>query len=110
MAATAGREFSEETLGLFSSCSVDAEGVQLSAQHMTAQLRRRELVREVVQQLREVGHPLGRLHLWNGLPLRPSCLCAGHLLALHRAHALRGQLHLPAGHAGEPAERRRQGR
>ena len=54
VAATAGREFSEETLGLFSSCSVNSESVRLSTLQMTAQLRRRELVREVVQQLREV--------------------------------------------------------
>ena len=39
-AATAGREFAEETLGIFAGCSVDAQSVQASAALMTEQIRR----------------------------------------------------------------------
>jgi hypothetical protein len=38
-AATAAREFAEETLGLFGCCAVDQQGVAASAAAMEAQLR-----------------------------------------------------------------------
>ena len=54
VAATAGREFAEETLGIFAGCSVDAASVQASAQQMTHQIRQNELTREIVHELRQV--------------------------------------------------------
>ena len=38
-AATAGREFAEETLGMFAGCSVDQDCVKLSAAAMSEQIR-----------------------------------------------------------------------
>ena len=54
VAATASREFAEETLGIFACCDVDAGCVEQSAQQMSQQIRRRELMIEVVHELRQV--------------------------------------------------------
>ena len=48
------REFAEETLGLFASTSVDAEGVALSHALMADQLRGRRCALRVVHHLKKV--------------------------------------------------------
>ena len=48
----ASREFSEETLGLFGSCSVTAAGVQLAADLMAFQLRSKAFTLHVKHQLK----------------------------------------------------------
>ena len=53
-AATAGREFAEETLGLFAGCSVDQNCVMLSAAAMSEQIRQHIRTLEVVHELRQV--------------------------------------------------------
>lgn len=49
------REFAEETLGLFSSCSVNAQAVTLSAISMAEQIRNKQQTLRVVHQLKKVG-------------------------------------------------------
>ncbi|KAK9820031.1 hypothetical protein WJX72_005278 [[Myrmecia] bisecta] len=51
--ATAGREFAEETLGLFSGCAVDSNSVAVSAAQMAGQLRERQHSLQVIHQLRK---------------------------------------------------------
>eukprot|EP00877_Chromochloris_zofingiensis_P006992 jgi/Chrzof1/2546/Cz11g19190.t1 len=47
------REFAEETLGLFSSCSVNAQAVTLSAISMAEQIRNKQQTLRVVHQLKK---------------------------------------------------------
>lgn len=59
VAATASREFAEETLGMFAGCGVDDDCVRQSAAQMREQITQRQLMIEVVHELRQVPH---RLH------------------------------------------------
>ncbi|PSC70091.1 Cytochrome c oxidase subunit 6b [Micractinium conductrix] len=58
-AATAAREFAEETLGLFGACGVDAASVALAAAAMEARLRTPGAAIKVVHELKH-----GEYHFW----------------------------------------------
>ena len=61
--ATAGREFAEETLGVFASMTVDAAAVALSSAAMAQQLRGRTHVLEIKRPLKQVQSPQTSMHL-----------------------------------------------
>lgn len=106
-AATAGREFAEETLGLFAGCSVDQNCVLLSAATMSEQIRQHIRTLEVVHELRQVRLCTCSTPCRSILALSDDhtcCAAAGQVSHVCVPDSLHRPSHVPTGHSAEPAE------